>query len=97
MIQALRHESSESLVCASQRTGMVTEYVGLFRRLSKKYADKIELLSLNCETLFYTLNSNNSPIFFPLKLHENIDAGMVGIIPSPYPGVGCSIHSPGVA
>lgn len=71
MIQALRHQSSESHVCASVRRGMVTEHVVLLRRLWKKYANKMQLLSLNCETLFYTFNFSNATLF-SLKLCEKL-------------------------
>lgn len=71
MIQALRHQSSESRACASVGRGMVTECVVLLRRLWKKNANKIQLLRLNCETLFYTFNSSNATLF-SLKLCEKL-------------------------
>lgn len=63
MIQAFRHQSSASHACASVRRGMAVEYIVLLRRLWKKYANKMQLLSLNCETLFYTFNSSNATLF----------------------------------
>lgn len=96
MIQALRHESSESLACDPCTRAQGGTHSTL-QETEKKYANKIHLLSLNSETLFCTLNSDNSTFFFTPETTQEHRGWDGGDHSSPFPGMGCSIQSPGMA